>query len=154
MLLVGMMLTVVMVSGQTIVDTVTVNNVKPRVSIKVNKVYDEDGIVIGYDSTYVWNYSSSTAGNILNINPDSLFRQFKPWFNNQFNMSDPFSNRFFDDTSMYLDFFNNDHFFDQWQDELFNFKEEMQQLDSLKQLFFKKYLEQKQNENKGKMKEL
>jgi hypothetical protein len=49
---------------------------------------------------------------------------------------------------MYLDFFNNDHFFDDWQNELFNFQDEMKHLDSLKQLFFNKFLEEEKKKVK------
>jgi hypothetical protein len=46
---------------------------KPKVSIRVNKKYDKDGNVIGYDSTY-----SSVYSNVKNdtIMRDSLMRIF------------------------------------------------------------------------------
>jgi hypothetical protein len=144
MLVLVMMVAGMMASAQTETDTAAIPHEKPHVNIKVNKVYDEDGNVIRYDSTYVWSYSNSTGDVTLNINPDSLFRQFKPWFKQQLNMNDPFTDEFFNDSTMYLDFFNNQHFFDQWQDELFNLQKEVRKMDSLKQLFFNKYLEQEQ----------
>ncbi len=139
----------VTVRSQSIIDTATVNSGKPHIQIKVNKVYDEDGNIVGYDSTYVWSYSNGTSQIGGSINPDSLFDAFKPWFNNQMNQfSDPFSEHFFNDSTMYLDFFNNEHFFDQWKDELFNFNSEMQRMDSLKRIFFKRYLQEEQHNNK------
>jgi hypothetical protein len=139
-------------NAQTINDTVAINGVKPQIKIKVNKIYDENGNVIGYDSTYVWSYSNSSSNNnFIVINPDSLISKFKPYFDENFNgvPLDPFDNKFFSDSTMFFDFFNNDHFFDKWQNELFNFQKEIERMDSLKEIFFKKYMEnmdKKQNE--------
>ena len=141
LLFMAIMVSGMMAKSQSIVDTVTINNGKPQVTIKVNKVYDENGNVVGYDSTYVWSYSNSKSETTPDINPDSLFRAFKPWFEQQLDVpSSPFSKDFFNDSTMYLDFFNNEHFFDQWQNELFDFNNEIKKMDSLKQLFFKRYL--------------
>ena len=135
--------------GQNVDDSLAVENGKPKVNVKVNKVYDENGNLIEYDSTYEWSYSYSSPGLKIDINPDSLFRAFVPWFNEQLDINSlPSPKDFFSDTTMYNDFFNNNDFFDQWQNELFNFNEEIQQLDSLKRLFFKEYLEQNKNNDK------
>ncbi len=124
--------------GQVTIDTAGI--VKPKVSVKVNKVYDENGNIVRYDSTYVWSYSNGTKIG-SEINADSLFNEFKPWFDDKAFISvDPFNKDFFSDSTMYLDFFNNDKFFEQWQDELFDFNRQINQMDSLKKLFFKNYL--------------
>ncbi len=139
--------------AQILDDTSAINGVKPKIKIKVNKIYDENGNVVGYDSTYVWSYSNTvTNNNLITIDPDSLISRFKPLFDENFNgfPSNPFDNRFFNDSTMFFDFFNNDHFFDKWQNELFNFQKEIERMDSLKEIFFKKYIESIDKEQSGK----
>ncbi len=46
---------------------------KPEVRIDVNKEYDENGNVVGYDSTYKWFWSGKE---ITNMNFDSIFEKF------------------------------------------------------------------------------
>ncbi len=134
--------------SQITLDTTSLNNNRPHIEIKVNKVYDENGNVIEYDSTYVWSYSNSSGDATLNIDPDSLFRQFVPWFSQHINdfSTEPFYHKIFKDSTMYLDFFNNDYFFDQWQNELFDFNKELRQMDSLKRIFFDQFLKEEQME--------
>ena len=145
------------VPAQNLSDTLNgETNGKPTIKIKVNKVYDENGNIIGYDSTYVWSWSGRGADTAVTINPDSLFSRFRPYFDEHFMHfpADPFTGRFFSDSTMYFDFFNNDHFFDRWQDELFDFQREIRKMDSLKRLFFKKYIEEQKEKNpygKGKI---
>jgi hypothetical protein len=142
---------VINVAAQSINDSLSGDVNKPKVEIKVNKVYDENGNIIRYDSVYTWSYSGGNNGNVdvFTIDPDSLFNSFIPWFDQHADIfSNPFSNKIFNDSTMYLDFFNNDHFFDDWQNELFNFQDEMKHLDSLKQLFFNKFLEEEKKKVK------
>ncbi len=143
-----------LVSAQTINDTASIIGNKPQIKIKVKKIYDENGNVTGYDSTYEWSYSNSSAGNSIIINPDSLFKKFKPYFDKNFIQfpTDSFSSRIFNDSTMFYDFFNNDHFFNRWQNELFNFQKDVKRMDSLKRIFFKKYIEKQEEEkNRGKI---
>lgn len=140
--------------AQSLNDTIAINGVKPQIKIKVNKIYDENGNVIGYDSTYVWSYSNSPENkNFITINPDSLIHEFKPLFDRNFTdvPLNPFDNKFFNDTTMLFDFFNNEHFFEKWQNELFNFQNEIKRMDSLKEIFFKKYIENINGKQKGKL---
>ena len=52
----------------------------PKIDIKVNKEYDDDeGYVIRYDSTYSYIYTYLDE-NQENIDIDSLFQRFKPYF--------------------------------------------------------------------------
>lgn len=44
---------------------------KPKIDIKVNKQYDENGNIIGYDSTYSYSYSSN--GNTFNFGNNIMF---------------------------------------------------------------------------------
>lgn len=112
---------------------------QPKIQVKVNKVYDENGNVVRYDSVYTWSYHS---GNQIDV--DSLMRKFMPYF--QEHLKDSLAGGFIHpvfpltDSTLMLDFFNNDHFFDQWHEQLFDLKHQMQVMDSLKRQFFKQFL--------------
>ncbi len=131
------------VSAQNIADSITVKNHKPQIKIEVNKIYDKNGNVIRYDSTYVWSYSNGNS-KAFSVNPDSLLKRFKPYFDEHFSgvVADSFNRNIFNDSTMMFDFFNNDNFFDQWQNELFDFKNQIEKMDSLKRQFFKKYMKE------------
>ncbi len=132
--------------GQNIADTLNMGN-RPKVNVKVNKVYDENGNLIRYDSVYEWSYSSGSGNIQLNVHPDSLFKAFKPWFDEQIDMNSlPVPGDFFSDSTMFKDFFNNKDFFEQWQNELFDFDRQLKMMDSLKRQFFKRYLEEYRND--------
>jgi hypothetical protein len=60
---------------------------EPKVDVKVNKQYDENGNLIAYDSTYVWSYSNA-SGNQVDVNIDSVLSRFKPMINPDYS---PFS---------------------------------------------------------------
>ncbi len=115
---------------------------KPKIQVKVNKVYDENGNIIRYDSTYSWSYSSGNKKGQIDV--DSLMQRFMPYFHEHFPdaLSREFSNPFFqsNDSSMMLDFFNNDHFFKQWQNQLFDFQKQIREMDSVKREFFKHFM--------------
>ncbi len=112
---------------------------QPKVQVKVNKVYDENGNVVRYDSVYTWSYHS---GNQIDV--DSLMRKFVPYFHEHFtdSLAGVFNHPVFPltDSTLMLDFFNNDHFFNQWHEQLFDLKHQMQVMDSLKRQFFKQFL--------------
>ncbi len=150
----GVLLIFSTVCKAQILNDSTQNSTKPKVQVKVNKVYDENGNVVRYDSTYSWSYSSQSTENKIDV--DSLINRFMPYFHKHFSnslnksFSDPFFN--LDDSNMMLDFFNNDHFFKQWQNQLFDFQHQIQQMDSLKRLFFKQYLHQNRLKNTDKPK--
>ena len=56
---------------------------KPKVQWKVNKQYDENGNVVGYDSIYSWSYSNH--GNFPpTMNADSIMRSFRSFSNENF----------------------------------------------------------------------
>ena len=69
---------------------------QPKIDIKVKIKRDENGNIIGYDSTYTEYYSNS---NLKNINTDSLFAELKKQFNgfDEFNNLNYFSNNMFPD---------------------------------------------------------
>ncbi len=123
---------------------------KPQVHINVKKVYDKNGNIIRYDSTYEWTYSNHSGKS--NINLDRLMGQFVPFFRENLpdSLSRVFGNPDFNlnDSAMMLNFFNNVHFFDQWQKEIFDMKHEMQAMDSLRMEFLKRYMHEKKYSGK------
>ncbi len=125
------------------------NAVKPKVDIKVNKVFDDKGNLIGYDSTYVWSYSN-IQGDSVTVDADTVFSEFKPLFDEQFKgfAMPGFNNLMFNDSTFYHDFFTPDYFYDRWQQSLKESERMFREMDSLKNMFFKKNYPglQKQNE--------
>ncbi len=132
-----------------VVNTESQNNHadKPQVHINVKKAYDKNGNIIRYDSTYEWTYSSQNGKQ--NINIDSLMGHFIPYFRE--NLPDSLSQVFgnpdlnLNDSAMMMDFFNNAHFFDRWQKEVFDMNREMRAMDSLRMEFLKKYMHEKKH---------
>ena len=82
---------------------------QPQVNVKVNKRYDDNGNLVGYDSTYT-EYYSNLEGDTLML--DSLWNGFQPYMNEHFSgmLNRPFDPLFFDDSLMQYDFFNDDYF--------------------------------------------
>lgn len=112
------------------------NKNNPKIDIKVNRQFDENGNVIGYDSTYSYSYSDS-LNTFLN---DSLFQQFQIFPESNLN---EFINRpFFDIDSLFLKdpFFRNHPFSNNLHNFNFDFNpfNEMQKMkqkiDSLQKL--------------------
>ncbi len=123
-------------------DTLNNRANKPHVEIKVKKAYDKNGNIVRYDSTYVWTYSNHNGN--MHINPDSLLSSFLPFFRENLpdSLLQVFGNPDIDmnDSAMMMNFFNNAHFFDQWQQGLFHMQKEMRTMDSLRMEFLKGYL--------------
>jgi len=133
-------------------DSQASNTAKPQVQIKVKKIYDKNGKVVQYDSTYVWTYHNGNEN--FHINMHQLMGDFKPFFRE--NLPDSLLQFFGDpgfnlyDSAMMLDFFNSDHFFDQWQKELFDMHRELRTMDSLRMEFLKKYMQEMKHPGKQK----
>jgi len=110
----------------------------PKIDIKVNKEYDDNGNVIRYDSSYTYIYTHP-SGKTEELNIDSIFGSFKPFmFNRGFDlMKDPF-NRFFEEDTFYQrHFFDDDFFMQQFENEMFRFEEMMKEMDSLRNIFLR-----------------
>jgi hypothetical protein len=108
----------------------------PRVEVKVNKEYDENGNLIAYDSTY----TSFRSSHLFTPEAmDSLFNAFRPGFGTRYPfLDDPlFDDLFFNDSLLYNDFFHHDFFRkrmelnEQYMDRM------MQQMDSVKNHYFR-----------------
>lgn len=149
----GLLLVSAMVFAKEKTDTVKYSKPgNPKVQFNVNKVYDKHGNLIRYDSTYSWSYHHESKGK--NIDVDSVFRKFMPYFRQNFPNSDlkSMQNHFMGmpDSAMILDFFNNKDFFDQWQNQLFDFQQQIHVMDSLRKRFLKQYMQQ-QRKSQGKI---
>ncbi|HQW42217.1 MAG TPA: hypothetical protein PK149_13670 [Flavobacteriales bacterium] len=90
-------------------DRTTLRVDTPEVDIKVNKQYDDQGNLIGFDSTYTSIYRGKVGDRAF---MDSVFRDFQPGFRTRFPfLDDPgFNDLFFQDSLMHHDFFHDDFF--------------------------------------------
>jgi hypothetical protein len=148
-LIAGLLLLSVIVFAKNKQDTVKYTKPQnPKVQVKVNKVYDQHGNLIRYDSTYSWSYHHESEGKQIDV--DSVFRKFLPYFRQNFPKSDfqSMQNHFLDfpDSAMILDFFNNKAFFDQYQGQLFDFQQQIHEMDSLRNRFLKQYMQQQRKQ--------
>ena len=107
----------------------------PKVVIKVNKIYDDSGKVIGYDSTYSWSYSNISGDSVLTVNPDSLFSEFKPLLKHEFPEFLPDKDFLTNDSLFYNGFFKQDYFFDRWYKQMEETEKMLRRMDSLKNSF-------------------
>ncbi len=109
---------------------------KPKVSIKVNRRYDEKGKLIGFDSTYS-SYYSNIQGDTVGM--DTLFNQFGRFFNRNHTsiMNDEFNTLFFEDSLRYPDFFHNDFFLRRYELNDAYMRQMMKRMDSVKNDFYK-----------------
>lgn len=116
-------------------DTIQTN---PKIDIKVNKEYDDNGNIIRYDSSYTYIYTYPN-GNTEELNIDSIFNRFRPYFfDHGFDViHDPFKSFFDKDTFYQRHFFDDDFFMNQFENEMFQFKKMMQEMDSLRNRFLK-----------------
>lgn len=115
--------------------TLTVDT--PKVNVRVNKVYDKDGNLVRYDSTYSSVYNG-LGGDSLRM--DSLMQQFMGQFNGPggMGMMGPgMDNLFFNDSLLGYDFFHNDFFRKRMELNQRYMQDMMQRMDSLKNQFFK-----------------
>ncbi|MGP1994224.1 hypothetical protein D9V96_020255 [Zobellia laminariae] len=85
---------------------------QPKGSWKVNKEFDENGNLIGYDSIYSWS-ANTQLDKLSNLNKDSLLQSFKSRFFTDFS---DFENKGFDDVfskdSLFSKHYFNDDFFE------------------------------------------
>ena len=108
----------------------TVN--KPKISVKVNKRYDEKGRVVQFDSTYSYFYSS--PGGPAYSSNDSIFNNFQSFFDKSFStiFKNQNSDIFFNDSLFKYDFFNDDYFLKRYQLNQKSFEDFYKRMDSLK----------------------
>jgi hypothetical protein len=114
---------------------------EPEVNIKVDKKYDDEGNLIGYDSTYSYVYRSFD-GDTMNLNMDSIFSGFKPFMKDNFDFygGDPFSRFFQQDSVFYHNFFEDDYFQNRFLESRKEFEEMFRKMDSLKNDYYQESL--------------
>jgi hypothetical protein len=109
----------------------------PKESWTVKKEMDENGNVIGYDSTYTWSYSTAN-GDSMTINVDSMLQSMHSYFGNTMpslwdrNFMDPMMR----DSLLPHDLFSDNYFEQRWKDQYFDMDKMFQEMDSLRNLFF------------------
>lgn len=105
-------------------------NTEPKEEVIVNKEYDDDGNLIRYDSTYSTFYSNIEGNPMLE---DSIFNQFKVLLS-----ENPFFDDFLlkSDDKIMDDFYTNDFFSN-------HFRKQLQEMDSIKNLFFEQQFSKK-----------
>lgn len=108
---------------------------QPQTEIKVNKEYDKDGNLVKYDSTYSYFYSNIEGDSVLR---DSIFRDFKSQFNQQYLFSkDPFFNDFFFiDSLLPFDFYRDDFFSTRFKNNMNHMNQLFWEMDSIKNTYF------------------
>ncbi len=116
---------------------------KPEERWIVNKEVDENGNVIAYDSTYTWSYTN-TEGDSVDVNADSLMQSFKSFFNEKMPSlwGESLMNPMFGDSLLSRDFFSDNYFHDRLEKDFFDVDKMFQQMDSLRESFFKQALPQ------------
>jgi hypothetical protein len=111
---------------------------KPKVNIQVNKHYDDNGNVVGFDSTYT-SFYSNVEGDTLKM--DSLMRSFDSHFDigktSFFNKG--IDSLFFNDSLRYPDFFHNDFFLKRYELNDSYFRGMMRRMDSVKNNFYRQH---------------
>ncbi len=118
--------------------------IKPKEDYKVNKIYDDNGNLIGYDSTYTYYYSNIDKDAMVK---DSVFIKFNKYYRSIDSFDRyPFKDDFFDGNN-----FNEDDFFK--QEEMM--ERMMRRIDSLKNRFLMQEhpIEENRNHKKKKKEE-
>ena len=109
----------------------------PNESWTVKKEMDENGNVIGYDSTYTWSYSTMN-GDSVTVNVDSLMQSIHSYFDNDMpqvwdhSLMDPMLR----DSLLGRDLFSDNYFQERWKDDYFDMDKMFQRMDSLRNRFF------------------
>lgn len=108
---------------------------KPNVDIRVNRHYDKNGNIIGFDSTYT-SYYSDIKGDTARMK--MLFRDFDNYFGKQHGplFQNDFNRLFFKDSIFYPDFFHNDFFLKRYELNDPYLRRMMKEMDSVKNKFY------------------
>ena len=111
---------------------------KPQTKIIVNKEYDENGNLVGFDSTYSYFYSNAKQDTLFG---DSTFAIFRDDFYNKFPLKQrPFLNDlFFEDSLLSYDFYKDDFFTKRFQLNRKRFDKLFEKMDSMKNNYYKDF---------------
>jgi hypothetical protein len=110
---------------------------KPKVSIQVNRRFDDKGNLIGFDSTYS-SFYSNVSGDTSRM--DSMMSHFDTFFNknHSYSFDRQFNSLFFDDSLRYPDFFHKDFFMKRYELNDAYLRDMMHRMDSVKNAFYEK----------------
>lgn len=112
---------------------------EPKESWSVNKKTNENGNITQYDSTYTWSYSNMD-GDSMNVNLDSVMQSFDDFLKSKpFDWNNHFSFSPKSDSLLMDNFFKNDYFLNQWQQHDFDIDNMIQQMDSTRNEYLKKF---------------
>jgi hypothetical protein len=108
---------------------------KPNIDIHVNKHYDKNGKIIGFDSTYT-SYYSDIKGDTARMK--MLFKDFDNYFGKRHAplFQNDFNRLFFKDSIFYPDFFHNDFFLKRYELNDPYMRRMMKEMDSVKNKFY------------------
>lgn len=114
-------------------------NIQPQISWKVNKTYDKDGKVIGYDSSYSWSYID-TSGKTNNLEVDSVLRQFQKNFRGNYSslFDSTFGQSVWTDSLFYKNFTRPDYFEHLWKNRMMEMNNMFRQMDSIRSNYLNK----------------
>lgn len=116
---------------------------KPRENVTVSRKYDENGNLIEFDSTYT-SYYSNIEGDTVMLN--SMLTDFPAFFNDEFlklhsrKMYNPF---FYQDSVLDSHFFHDNFFEQQFYNQTESMLRMIQEMDSIKNSFFKEQSKKK-----------
>lgn len=112
------------------------DTIKPKVSIQVNRRYDDKGNLIGLDSTYS-SYYSNISGDTSMM--DSIMKDFDSYFKRDHSLffNQGMNSLFFNDSIRYPNFFHKDFFQRHYEINDHYFRDMMQRLDSIKNKFYR-----------------
>ena len=114
-------------------ETKTTEINKPHEEVKVNRKYDENGNLIAFDSVYT-SYYSSFDGDTVNM--DSLMDNFNMYFSDIFDNGYAWNSLIEPDSVFHSSFFSNSFFENQFLQQDEQMLRMMQEMDSLKNVFF------------------
>jgi hypothetical protein len=117
---------------------------KPKVSIQVNRRYDDKGNMVGFDSVYS-SFYSNVSGDTVQM--DSLMNSFDRYFNRNHSsfFRNEFTPLFFNDSLRYPDFFHNDFFMKRYELNDQYLRDMMHRMDSIKNRFYQEHSEKRNN---------
>ncbi len=116
---------------------------EPKEEVVVNKKYDDNGNLIEFDSTYT-SYYSNFKGDTLSV--DSIMNNFDTYFNRHLNglvlnRMGPI------DSTIDKNFFHDDFFEKQFMDQDKMMRNMVQEMDSIKNEYFRMHARIQKNEN-------
>jgi len=118
----------------------------PKESWTVKKEMDDNGNVIGYDSTYTWSYSTMD-GDSVTVDVDSMMNSIQSYFGKTMpgvwdkSIMDPMMR----DSLLPRELFSDNYFEQRWKDDYFDMDKMFEEMDSLRNMFFDQHFPDMKN---------